>query len=757
MRLPLELENFFESHHLKYESLKMADYSLSKINVFNLHDDEGKYLIPQLNIHSTFADFLQKRIRTVTADGLKLNLKQGDSQKNGLENILGVLGMMANPMEMGLDLKINAISIKNAVLNIEGKGTQIPVNFSMSGLYTNDSQVIIPFAVNEDFLKMDASLAISGDRSDRKLDLTINSGKLTLENRPPEDMQGNVTIQLSGNKVTDIRSKLNLNYGHSLKVIETALNNAENGFDGTLSFVYKNTAEKDADLKPLANLFFDFKELKISSEGKIETTAPLHVKIDRLVYNSALLEGVSSDLNGQLSCSLKEGECAYTLREQAKALYSKIALKYKGQSIEINEAGAVLFRPTSNTLSCKLANSELALNWDLSEVNLTGFYNTQANFLNLKTNSARMIGHFWDDFQRNNFNIVVHEAAYLTPYLGMEGINLEAENLMDETSPVNFSARNIKTSSTLLTQPVSVNITYLNRQIKADVSVDDSDIKLTAEGVLKPFQRMFVGQFRLFPVNLGELPFSLSELSPLFSKKITNLSGEVMAMGQLNFSSPTNIGGPLYVGLKDVNFDFEGTKIQNVNSVIALQSLAPLVSAPKQVVSIGKINSRVPLTNLIGSFQLENQALRLLNVDAELGKEPLMMTNALIPYRSPNALLYLKSAKDFKMESFVPYLNIPGATVLGGTGSLSIPISVSEGEIDLTSVVLKMNNVTLQKDKNKKDVIGLFQKGNDAYMIRTGQFILDNSNYLQVDLDGWLMPMRKKDPFAKTDRNPRRG
>ncbi|MBR6232139.1 MAG: hypothetical protein IKQ99_03465, partial [Alphaproteobacteria bacterium] len=601
MRLPLELENFFESHNLKYESLKMADYSLSKINVFNLHDDEGKYLIPQLNIHSTFADFLQGRIRTVTAEGLKLNLKQDGSSENGLENVLGVLGMMANPMEMGLDFKINAISIKNAVLYIEGRGTSIPVNFSMSGLYTKDSQVIIPFAVNENFLKMEASLTISGDKSDRKLDLTINSGKLTLENRPPEDMQGNVTIQLSEDKVTDVKSKLNLNYGHSLKIIETALNNKDNGFDGTLSFVYKNTAEKDADLKPLANLFFNFKDLKITQDGKVETTAPLQVKINRLIYNSALLEGVNSDLKGQLKCSLKEGECNYTLEEQVKTFYSKITVKYKGQNVEINEAGSLLFRPTQNTFFFKLADSEVALNWNLSEVNLAGFYNTPTNFLNLKTDSLQMVGHFWDDFQRNSLDINVREASYKTPFLEMEGINLQAENLMDETSPVSFSARNIQTSSTLLTQPVSVNLTYTNRQIKADISVDNSDVKLTAEGVFKPFQKVFVGQFRLPPVDLAELPFMLSELSPLFSKKITNLSGKVMAMGQLNFSGSTNIGGPLYIGLKDVSFNFDGTEIQKVNSVIALQSLAPLVSAPKQTISIGTIKSQVPLTNIIGS------------------------------------------------------------------------------------------------------------------------------------------------------------
>ena len=604
MRLPLELENFFESHNLKYESLKMADYSLSKINVFNLHDDEGKYLIPQLNIHSTFADFLQGRIRTVTAEGLKLNLKQDGSSENGLENVLGVLGMMANPMEMGLDFKINAISIKNAVLYIEGRGTSIPVNFSMSGLYTKDSQVIIPFAVNENFLKMEASLTISGDKSDRKLDLTINSGKLTLENRPPEDMQGNVTIQLSEDKVTDVKSKLNLNYGHSLKIIETALNNKDNGFDGTLSFVYKNTAEKDADLKPLANLFFNFKDLKITQDGKVETTAPLQVKINRLIYNSALLEGVNSDLKGQLKCSLKEGECNYTLEEQVKTFYSKITVKYKGQNVEINEAGSLLFRPTQNTFFFKLADSEVALNWNLSEVNLAGFYNTPTNFLNLKTDSLQMVGHFWDDFQRNSLDINVREASYKTPFLEMEGINLQAENLMDETSPVSFSARNIQTSSTLLTQPVSVNLTYTNRQIKADISVDNSDVKLTAEGVFKPFQKVFVGQFRLPPVDLAELPFMLSELSPLFSKKITNLSGKVMAMGQLNFSGSTNIGGPLYIGLKDVSFNFDGTEIQKVNSVIALQSLAPLVSAPKQTISIGTIKSQVPLTNIIGSWKI---------------------------------------------------------------------------------------------------------------------------------------------------------
>ena len=142
MRLPLELENFFESHNLKYDSLKMADYSLSQINVFNLHDAEDKYVIPELNVHSTFADFLKGCIRTVTVDGLRLNLRSTSANKNSLENILKVLGMISNPMESGLDLKVNYVTINNATLNIEGEGTKIPVSFSMCSLIGTKS--IIP-------------------------------------------------------------------------------------------------------------------------------------------------------------------------------------------------------------------------------------------------------------------------------------------------------------------------------------------------------------------------------------------------------------------------------------------------------------------------------------------------------------------------------------------------------------------------------------------------------------------------------------
>ncbi len=747
-RLPLYLENFFEDHNLKYDSLKIADYSLSRIRVTNLHDAENRYVIPQLNIHSTFADFLQGRIRTATAEGLQLNIKS-DANADGFENVLSVLGMIANPMEAGLDLKINSISINNAVLNIEGTDTKIPINFSMSGLYTNDAQVVIPFMVNEEFLKMDGSLSVSGDVQNRKLDLTIKSGTLVLANRPPEDLQGTVSIKIASNKINSFQSQVNLNYGYSLKTIQTDFTNTEKGFKGNLSLLYKNTSEQDA--RPLVDLKLTLDELVITKEGLVSTLAPIYVKINRLVQNSALIEGVEGTLNGEMKCNLPQSKCQYDLSSEANLQYQSLALKYKDQDIVINESGRFTFMPTSSTLLFQLNDSRITLNWILSNVNLSGFCNVQTNPLQLKADQCQLSGSFSTQVAKDSFDVQVENGFYQTPNLTMKGINLTAQDLYNPMAPIQFSAEDVVTSSPLLKQPVSVNMTYLDRQVKANVVVKDSDISLQAKGTFQPFQKTFVGQFKVSPFNLEQMPFELSELSSVFSPSLTEMSGQVMATGQLRFAGAANISGPFYFGLQNVSFKAKETAVGPVNGVVTLQSLIPLVSVANQNLSIGKIDTLVPLTNINASFQLENQVLRLLGMTADLGGETLSLSSALIPYRKPSALLYLKTDREFDISKMTPFLNLTGVTPVGGTGSLAIPVDISEKGIEPSSVTLKVNNVTLRQVNSEKDIMGLFQQGNDAYMIRNGQLIFGKNNQLQVDLDGWLMPMRKREAFSQND------
>ncbi len=748
-RLPLYLESFFSDHHLKYDSLKMADYSLSRIKVTNLHDDENKYVVPQLNIHSTFADFLQGRIRTVTADGLQLNLKSANGNSDSLENVLKVLDIIANPMEAGLNLKVNSITINNAILNIEGKSTKIPVNFSMSGLYTKEAQVIIPFTVDEEFLKMDASLTVNGSANERQLNLSIKSGTLVLPNRAPEELQGEMNIKTSLNKVVALNSKINLNYGYNLKNIETNLERTEKGFKGNISFVLNNTSEKTS--KPLADIFIGFDELFFSKDGFVSTSLPLQMKINRLVRNATLLEGVEGLLKGKLNCNLSKIECNYDLTQEAIIRYQNLSTKYKEQNININDSGAITFLPSSDVLSLKLQDSSIGLNWIMSKVDLNGYYNLPSNTLHLAADTCQLSGHFSVQINQDSFDVKVENGLYETPALVMKGIDLMADDLYNPTAPIHFSSKEVTTSSPLLMRPVSVDMTYLNRQIKANVRVKDSKLSLIAEGVFQPFQKNFVGQFKIPTIDLSELPFTLSDLSSVFPENLTNLSGQLIAAGQLNFAGSANVSGPFYLGLKDISFRLNDTPVEQLNGVIALQSLIPLVSAPNQNLFIGKIDTLVPLTNINASFQFENQALRLLGARSELGDESLSVASALIPYRKPSALLYLKTDKDFDIARMTPFLNLTGVTPVGGTGSLAIPVNISENGVELSSATLKVNNVTLRQIPGKPDIMGLFQQGNNAYMIRSGQLIYDPDKKLQVDLDGWLMPMRKREAFVQKD------
>ena len=748
-RLPLYLESFFEEYHLKYDTLKMADFSLAQIKVTNLHDEENRYIVPQLNIHSTFADFLQGRVRTATADGVQLNLKASAENGDNLGTALKILGMIANPMEAGLDLKINFITINNGVLNIEGKEKKVPVNFSMSGLYARDAQVIVRFTMDEDFLKMDSSLTVSGTADERELALTINSGTLSLANHHPEDIQGTVNVTASSDRISSVQSKINLNYGHNLKAIETQLTNSDKGFTGNMSFVLKNTSEENN--KPLVDLALAVNDLSLSKDGKIFTDVPLQMTINRLVRNTTVLEGVEGVLNGELKCDLSQAECHYNLMKDAVISYQNLSIRYKEQNIVIDDSGSFSFLPTSDTLSFKLQDSAIGLNWKMAGVNLNGYYNTPSNLLRLSADTCQLTGYFSTQLDQDSFDAKVENGFYDAPNLTMKGINLTADDLYNPAAPIRFSAQEVQTVSPLLMKPVSVDMTYLDRSVKAEVRVKDADIVMTANGTLQPFQKTFSGQFKLFPVDLKTLPFELSELSTVFPKSLSNLSGKVAAAGQLNFAGSANISGPLFLGLENVRLNIKETPVGPVDGVIALQSLLPLVSAPNQNLFISKIDTLVPLTNVDVSFQLENQSIRLLGIKANLGDEELSTSSALIPYRKPSALLYLKTDKDFDINKFVSYMNLTGTIPSGGTGSLAIPIDVSENGIELTSVTFKVNNLTLKKSQTETDVLGVFDQGNKSYVARSGQLIFDRDNQLQVDLDGWLMPARKREAFAKKD------
>ena len=91
-----------------------------------------------------------------------------------------VLGMIADPMESGLDLKVNSVTINNAILNIEGlKGVVMETygsgNASQSQWFTDELQK----AVNKGIIIMDVTQCKGGGSVNiGKYESSLHLGKL---------------------------------------------------------------------------------------------------------------------------------------------------------------------------------------------------------------------------------------------------------------------------------------------------------------------------------------------------------------------------------------------------------------------------------------------------------------------------------------------------------------------------------------------------------------------------------------------------
>ena len=288
VHLPLKLETFFNQHDVKFDKLEMADYSLTQIDIENLHDEKNTYQIPNVRIHSTFGDFLKNKILSVEAEGVKINLDSKQSKQNELAWLIELFSSFNKQNAQTMD--INSITISNAVLTILGKNITLPISFSLTGDYSQKAQTAVLFNINESFLKMQGNLSISGEGQKRKLEMTITSGTLALPNQQEEELDGTINIDVNGQKIQAISSEINFNYAHTeKKLILEMEKSTDEGFDGTLDFTIKNTATQQKGEETLVDLSLDFTNLLMDENKNVSTQSPLKLTIKHLNQNNMVL------------------------------------------------------------------------------------------------------------------------------------------------------------------------------------------------------------------------------------------------------------------------------------------------------------------------------------------------------------------------------------------------------------------------------------------------------------------------------------
>ena len=82
MRFPTEIRDYLKANNVICEDMKIPGYIISQVELKGLHDKDDTYRIDSLSISSTFADFLNRRARNVSAKGVRLTLDPNAKANN---------------------------------------------------------------------------------------------------------------------------------------------------------------------------------------------------------------------------------------------------------------------------------------------------------------------------------------------------------------------------------------------------------------------------------------------------------------------------------------------------------------------------------------------------------------------------------------------------------------------------------------------------------------------------------------------------
>ncbi len=752
LRLPIYLEKYFSDKGIQYDSLNMADYSFSKINIVNLRGKDNSYQIPNITVHSTFADFLQNRIRMVEASDLKIDVSSG-SQKTlqDFNLVIKLLQAFSEPSQTGLKLDVNTIRVSNAVLNLLGQDQKIPIPFSLSGNYMGDNQLIVKFSIDESFLKMDGSLEITGPENAKQIKIKTNApGALTLPQRPTEKLQGELTIQKENDKIKTIQLESTLNYAYSLKTIRINLqNNGQDAFDGSMLFTVGESSDGIHSSNLSTDITLSFKELHLDSDSKITTDKPLQVNLRRLAYKDVLIEGLSTTLMGRLYCAINDAGCSYNLKEKTLLQTQNLKFNVKEEPVHFKNSSIVVLPASQENIKLQLNNPYLKMVLPIDNLKISGTIGEKAENLSLTASRLNLQMINGQKESDKTFKIVIQKADYETPNLSMYNVNAAIDNYFDPTSTIQFSAFSVNTNSHLLLKPFSLEITNVDKQTTIKAHVLTTNLYFNALGEFDPFKSTFSGRFAIPTMDLSELPYKLSEISSLFPEDISNIKGQFAAVSQdLKINGISSITGPLYISMKDVGFDWGETNISGMNGVIGFRSLEPLVTGNNQKLFIQNINSIIPISNVSIQFYINNQSIRLSSVSGQIANQDVIMSSALVSLKNPNASLPLRTAENFDLSNFDSYFHLPGVSLKSGKGSINIPINITTNGINLGELTIKMQDSSWQKENEKLDGFNLFKSLDTNFNVRSAQLILNNKKQLQLAVDGWHVPSRQKDSYG---------
>ena len=734
MQLPLVIEGQLKERGLEFDKIEMTDYALNRIEVANLRDKKGRYKVSKLIINSTFADFLRKRIRSVSLDELTFHVISKDGHAL-FKQLPSILSELKQPSKGSLGLTIDGVNISNAVVNFSQGQMTLPVSFHVTGVYAGKTEVAVGVEVKQPNFSFVGTLITSSEKMSDWV-LNIQKGSVTLPKRSPEDLTGSIRFKATDTAIETIEAELHLQSGTLEKKINAVLTRtSDTGMNASIVLTENNLNEPD-----LSNqIRLSFGELIFGQHG-LESHRPIQIYVQ--AFNNPLMKirDLHTVVNGDLVCP-NWSACTFHLREPAAVTMQESHWTYLGKSVHGVTDNSFSLLPSSDTAYFSFYDPYLKLNCKLGNVNFSGYLESEEDPISVQALALNITGYF-SNAQNESSQLGFSSEGVKLSMNKLQFIDgdISVSDILSPTREVQVMARQIRYETLpILTTPFDAKLAMVGNQATIRLQPENSQVIIALDGKFLPFQSAFAGTIKIPEFDLSKTTLPLGGLTPILGSNISGMSGKVAVSGRLIWKGANSMTGPLTLAAKDISFKWGGTTVHNLNAVLDITSLVPFATSSSQRISVGLVDSIVPMTSTIVTFQFENQTLRLMGVNTHVGGVELSMPASIVPVRNPNIVLFLKDVDPINLAKFSSALNIPQVSVLQGTGSVTIPLEIKDSKVEIPSLTFKISNATLA---NKQNAWPNVFNGDRNYIIRTGQITLNKKREMQISLDGRLLPSR---------------
>ena len=547
MRFEGYVREYLEKHDILYSKIEVPHYIVSQVDLFGLHDKDETYSIDKLSVSSTFADFLNRRAKSVAVKGVKLVI---DSDKNKPQRLLSVLSNLNNSGKNGI--RVDSLDVSDATLILQGKDFKIPVSLNLTGVYGRETNISAYVNVNEPNLTLKGPLFIRNSGRGTRWELEIHSGSVAFPNRPQETLMGKVSVETEAMRVNLIEADLTTLYERLRKNLNASLKRDKKLFKGTLSMRWTDISNA-VQPKERTSLSFNFDGLSIDSSGEIQSSENIHVDLSSKYSQDIQIEALATDLKGNLSCQLFD-TCTYDLTTPSEVIVHRFQFPIQGTAVQNVVPFKYTLSPGNKFLDITFKTGHLNFNAEVKNLLFRGRQIEVNGSVAVQTSKANVTGYF--NFWNKDISATVqmNDLSYDSPVLKLKKGTFITENIFDNASR-HYLASPLVTLQNVsaLKEPFSLKYSEENNLSDIVLQLENNHIQLLFGGYLDFLSGRIDGQLVVPTIDLGKIKQPLNRLSDLIPPEFQTISGQIAAYGRLSGNIYGDLKGPFYLALSDID------------------------------------------------------------------------------------------------------------------------------------------------------------------------------------------------------------